>query len=316
MIWVISDRPEEAWGLLTLAQGLRKKPYSLVTAYVTGSQAEGELALAYGADRVRLLEMPAQTGWEQYVWVLGEEALGVNPGLILVSGTPRGQTLAAQLAALLDCPLLSQCHVITRGEKGKICAERFTLGGRCIEKITAFNRTVVITVPLRTFQAGKCAQPGQGEIKKMPAPTAAAPVLQERIAAPRPKVELEKAPVVVGVGRGFGNKDRLVLAEQLAEILGGAVACSRSVAEDLHWMPADLYLGITGKTVKPDLYLALGISGQPQHIYGVRDARLIVAVNNNDSALIAGEADYFIHADLQQFLPVLLEELAAWLQES
>lgn len=312
MIWVVAERADVAWELLTLARGLEEDKNPSITAFITGDQEVGELALAYGADRVNLLEMPVATSWEQYVWTLGEEAIREKPWLILVNASPRGQTLAAQLAALLDCPCLSNCHTVMTGGDDKVYVERFSLGGSCIEKITAFNRTLVITIPARAFSASKLDQPREGEIAILASPAAETVILLERVAVTRTKVELEKAPVVIGVGRGFASKENLILAERLAEQLGGVIACSRSVAEDLHWLPPDTYLGITGRTVKPKLYLAIGISGQPQHLFGIRDARVIVAINVNANAPISGVADYFIKADFLDFVPKLLREIATW----
>ncbi|MEZ0289593.1 MAG: electron transfer flavoprotein subunit alpha/FixB family protein [Sulfolobales archaeon] len=120
-------------------------------------------------------------------------------------------------------------------------------------------------------------------------------------------VRLEEAEIIVSVGRGFKSKEDLKLAFELAELLGGQIGCSRPIAADLKWLPEEHWVGLSGKKVRPKLYIALGISGQPQHIAGILDSRIIVAVNKDPSAPIFKNADYGIVGDLYEFIPVFKE---------
>ncbi len=122
-------------------------------------------------------------------------------------------------------------------------------------------------------------------------------------------VDIENADIVVGVGRGFKAKEDLDMAFELAKVLGGEVGCSRPIAADYHWLDEDRWIGISGKKIRGKLYIAIGISGAPQHIMAANDVKVIVAINKDKNAPIFEYADYGVVADLYQFLPVFLERL-------
>jgi len=122
-------------------------------------------------------------------------------------------------------------------------------------------------------------------------------------------INLEEAEIIVGVGRGFKKKEDLELAFNLAELLGAQVGASRPIAADYKWLPEDAWIGISGKRVAPKLYIAIGISGAPQHMAGVMNSKIIVAINKDKTAPIFKQADYGVVADLYQFLPVLINKL-------
>jgi electron transfer flavoprotein alpha subunit len=134
-------------------------------------------------------------------------------------------------------------------------------------------------------------------------------VLIETRAKGGESVDLTAAKRVVGVGRGFAAESDLELARVLAAKLGAEVACSRPIAEGVNWMPAERYLGVSGATIKPDLYLAVGISGQVQHLVGVNHSKVIVAVNKDPKAPIFAQADFGVVGDLYQVLPALTAAL-------
>jgi electron transfer flavoprotein alpha subunit len=118
-------------------------------------------------------------------------------------------------------------------------------------------------------------------------------------------VDISTATKLVSVGRGFHKKEDLKLAQDLAAAFKAELSCSRPIAEDDHWLPIDHYVGISGHTVKPDLYLAVGISGQVQHMVGARESKVIVAVNSDEHAPIFESTDYGIVGDLYEVLPLL-----------
>ncbi len=125
----------------------------------------------------------------------------------------------------------------------------------------------------------------------------------------REAVNIEEAEIVVGVGRGFKKKEDLKLAEELAELLGGVVGCTRPIAADYGWLSEDRWIGISGKKIKPKLYLAIGISGAPQHMSAVMDSKVIVAINKDKAAPIFQYADYGVVADLYKFVPILIKKI-------
>jgi electron transfer flavoprotein alpha subunit len=143
---------------------------------------------------------------------------------------------------------------------------------------------------------------------------ALAPTSRLKIAAVEEKsrgaVRLEEAEIIVSVGRGFKKKEDLQMAFELAKVLGGQVGCSRPIAADLKWLPEEHWVGLSGKKVKPKLYLAVGISGQPQHIAGILDSRIIAAINNDPSAPIFQNADYGVVEDLYKIVPILINKIS------
>ncbi len=131
----------------------------------------------------------------------------------------------------------------------------------------------------------------------------------ERREKPKTGVDIESAEIVIGVGRGFKEKDDLKLAFELAEAIGGEVGCSRPIAADYKWLGEDRWIGISGKKLRGKLYIAVGISGAPQHIMAANDVKVIVAINKDKNAPIFEYADYGIVGDLYQILPILTKKL-------
>jgi electron transfer flavoprotein alpha subunit len=121
------------------------------------------------------------------------------------------------------------------------------------------------------------------------------------------EADLESADIIVSAGRGFKEREDLRILEELAEVLGAQVGCSRPISADLGWM--DDWVGISGRKVKPSLYVACGISGTIQHIAGIRDSKIIVAINKEEGAGIHGVSDYSIISDIYEVLPALLQAI-------
>ena len=125
-------------------------------------------------------------------------------------------------------------------------------------------------------------------------------------------MNLAEAVRVVGVGRGFVEEDELGLARDLAAAMEAEVACTRPIAEFFKWLPEELYLGISGQVIKPQVYVAAGVSGQAQHVYGVRDAKVIVSVNKDENAPMFQMSDYYIVGDIKEVLPALTAAFNAY----
>jgi electron transfer flavoprotein alpha subunit len=133
--------------------------------------------------------------------------------------------------------------------------------------------------------------------------------LRERKTRPASKVNLAGAKKVVCAGRGLARQDDRALVNELAQCLAAEVACTRPLAEGLGWLPRERYIGISGATVRPDLYLGVGVSGQVQHLIGMSDARLVVAINKDQNAPIFQQADYGIAGDLYAVVPALIKAI-------
>ena len=137
-----------------------------------------------------------------------------------------------------------------------------------------------------------------------------------RSARQRQVVDITEAKIVVCVGRGIAKPEDIALAKELAEGVRGEVGCSRPVAEELRWLPEEVYLGISGKKVKPNPYIGVGVSGQVRHVTGIRDSKIIFSINQDENAPIFEASDYGIVGDLYQVVPKLIQELKAALKGS
>jgi electron transfer flavoprotein alpha subunit len=166
------------------------------------------------------------------------------------------------------------------------------------------------TIPPRTFEKSalqKVDRPGTLKELKV------APKSAVKVVGRSPKrsesVDLADAKTIVCVGRGIEKPEDIALAKELADALGGEIGCSRPIAEELNWLPEERYLGISGKKVKPNLYVGVGVSGQIQHVTGIRDSKIILAINRDENAPIFEAADFGIVGDLYQVVPMLTSEL-------
>lgn len=305
-IWVISEQKDLVLELASKARELAQGELSQVVAVVNSGEI-AQKAIKVGADKAYVLPNVQSLPWEAWAESLAGLIKKNGPRLILVGATRRGKDLAGRLAALLDLGCASDCQEISFKES-KFTFERYTYGGLAKATLESQEPMVLATVPARTFPVAE-AQERAGEI------TTLGEELQSKwqIVEVRPKgkdsVNIKEAKVVVGVGRGWAKEEDLQQAFALAQALGGEVGCTRPVAEDLHWLPEERYIGISGQVIKPSLYLALGLSGQVQHTSGIRDAKVVIAVNTNENAPIFQAADYCLVGDIYKIVPALLQEL-------
>ena len=226
-------------------------------------------------------------------------AVEARPGdAVLVPDRAGERVLAGALAARLGAPVLTGVVAVA---DGLFEIDRF--GGIARERIRT-DRPAVLVLP------GGAELPGEQAAE--PFDESAEP-FAARITAETSDAEagtdLSSAKRIVAVGRGFRAEADLGLARDLAAALDAELACSRPVAEGVGWLPKDSYVGVSGQTVKPDLYVAVGVSGQLQHMAGVREARTIVAINNDEHAPIFAHADYGVVGDLYEVLPALVTAL-------
>jgi electron transfer flavoprotein alpha subunit len=187
--------------------------------------------------------------------------------------------------------------------------ERLAYGGAAVQRVVCTTRPAMATIPPRTFNPGVVQEGREGQVRELP-PAAPSPVqVVERKARQRETRDITEARVVVGVGRGLEAQEDLSLVRDLAEVLGGEIGCTRPLAEEVHWLPEELCIGLSGAEVKPDLYLGVGVSGQIQHLTGVRGAKVIAAVDKDENAPIFGAADLGMVGNLYDVVPILVQEL-------
>ncbi|MFN3805082.1 MAG: electron transfer flavoprotein subunit alpha/FixB family protein [Pyrobaculum sp.] len=223
--------------------------------------------------------------------------------VVLLPATKNAKTAGAILAQRLGAEFLVDILSL-KAEGGIVKAERYVFGNKAVATVEA-PTPVVATVASGRFPGEPPTV--QSVVEKLPAAGGLAKVVAVEEKA-RGAVRLEDAPIIVSVGRGFKKREDLQLAFTLAEALGGQVGCSRPIAADLKWLPEEHWVGLSGKKVKPKLYIAIGISGQPQHIAGILDSRVIVAINNDPNAPIFQNADYGIVDDLYKIIPILIQK--------
>ena len=226
-----------------------------------------------------------------------------NAALVLIGHSKKGKDVAPRVATHLDWPYASECQAISSANGWTV--ERMVLSGNSKATYT-MGANAVCTANPKTFEAGGAAA---GKVSASGIPASKVKVVGKK-ADKHEDFDLGAAPVVVGVGRGFKSQADLKLAEDLAKAFpGGAVGCSRPIAADLKWLGEEHWIGLSGHQIKPKAYIACGVSGQIQHIAGIRGSKLIVVVNTNKDAPIFQVADYGIVGDLYQVLPKMTQLL-------
>lgn len=183
-------------------------------------------------------------------------------------------------------------------------------GGMAEKTVSTTAPTVLATIPAQSYTPLEADAARTGDVETL-APEAGGLKVIAREPKQKGGVNLAEATHVVGVGRGFVEESELQLARDLAAAMEAEVACTRPIAEFFKWLPEEVYLGISGQSIKPQVYLAAGVSGQAQHVYGVRDAKVIVSVNKDENAPIFQVSDYYIVGDVKEVLPVLTKAFNA-----
>ena len=311
-VWVFADKPALLAELMTGARELTPSGGSLV-AILLGARAQAEQALARGAAKVLWLGEPGEhTLVDDYVPTLVNLVEQGQPYALLIGATKRGRAIAGRLAARLKVTALTDVLEFLHENNG-LQARHMIFGGGAVRIDRPLTETIVATVGPGVFDASApnaSATGGQGGIIEVPfvAPTVKM-TLRERKTRPVAAVNLSGAKKVVCAGRGVGQQDDLQMIGELARLLGAELACTRPLAEGLGWLPRERYLGISGATIRPDLYLGVGVSGQVQHMIGMNRSRVVVVINKDQNAPIFANADYGIAADLYAVVPALINAL-------
>ncbi len=310
-ILVYSEKPAAARELVFKAKELGAALGLGVVAAALGEGAAGTAAGLgeYGADRVYVSEDSAFAGLpvDVVAEALAQVARAAGAEYLLVSSTRRGKELAPRVAQKLGAACVTDVNSLTL-EDGVLVAGRYALGGATVALEKLDTQTKVFAIMPKTFEIG-APTAGAGEVV---APALSLQPSVVKLVDRRPKegesVNLDAAERIVGVGRGFGKREDVALGEQLAAALEAELACTKGLA-DFQWLPEERIIGLSGAKTKPDLYVAVGISGQIQHTVGVSSSKLIAAINTDKDAPIFQLADYGIVGDLYQVVPALVEKL-------
>lgn len=319
-----------AFELLGKAKELAKDLETEVTAVLLGYNVKGlaDSLAEYGADNVVVVDSPVLETYrtEPYTQALTAVINEYKPEIMLVGATAIGRDLGPRVSARVGTGLTADCTVLEIGDfplnplpnreqkHNQLLMTRPAFGGNTIATIACpDNRPQMATVRPGVMQKIDKIDGAKANVIEF------SPALEENncyveildvVKEIKNTVDIQEAKILVSGGRGVGSKENFKLLEDLADAVGGVVACSRA-AVDNGWMDKDLQVGQTGKTVRPNVYFAIGISGAIQHTSGMEESDIIIAINKDASAPIFDVADYGIVGDLNKIVPMLTEALKA-----
>lgn len=304
--------------LLGEGQKLAKARNASVTAVLLGNGVANltDELFEYGADTVILAESPllARYTTEGYAKVISDIIAQYKPEIFLYGATHIGRDLGARIAARVNTGLTADCTKLEIDqETGLLLQTRPAFGGNVMATITcAEHRPQMSTVRPGVMQKAERICGRRGEVVKFDAELSGADIrteVLEVVKALNDSVPLEDAKVIVSGGRGVKSAEGFALIEKLAAMFPGGVVGASRAAVDAGYIEKSHQVGQTGKTVKPDLYIACGISGAIQHVVGMQGSKTIVAINKDPSAPIFSVADYSIVGDLFEVIPELIKAL-------
>ena len=316
--------------LIGKGKDLAKDLNTEVTAVLVGYEVKGladELA-AYGADKVILVDDPELKEYrtEPYAHALASVIEKYKPEIFLVGATAIGRDLGPRVSARIHTGLTADCTQLDIGDfPMNPIPGKEQLHNQLLMTRPAFGGNTIATIACPEFRP-QMATVRPGVMQKAPKVEGAKAVVEEFNPGFTPDnkyveileivksvvdtVDIMDAKILVSGGRGVGSPENFKLLDDLAEVLGATVSCSRAVV-DAGWKPKDLQVGQTGKTVRPNVYFAIGISGAIQHVAGMEESDIIVAINKDETAPIFDVADYGIVGDLNKIVPALTEKLKA-----
>ena len=303
-----------------------------VTAVLLGSNVKGlcDKLAEYGADKVIVVDDPELETYrtEPYAHALASVINEYKPEIMLVGATAIGRDLGPTVSARVATGLTADCTVLEIGDfplvatpgkedeqkHNQLLMTRPAFGGNTIATIACpDNRPQMATVRPGVMQKIDKIEGAKAEIIEYNpgfTPNDRYVEIQEIVKAVGQVQNIMDAKILVSGGRGVGSAENFKMLDDLAEALGGMVSCSRAVVEN-GWKAQDYQVGQTGKTVRPNVYFAIGISGAIQHVAGMEESDLIIAINKDADAPIFDVADYGIVGDLNKILPALTEKLKA-----
>ncbi|MBY8989970.1 MAG: electron transfer flavoprotein subunit alpha [Candidatus Lokiarchaeota archaeon] len=320
-VWVIAEHYKNkvhpvVFQLLGKGGELARELEVKLTLVILGDNFEGQLEELnlYGPDEILYLKSPLLKHYysDLYAQVLTELIIENKPEIILTGATPTGRDFAPRIAKRLNAGLTADCTGLEIDQNTRnLLQTRPTFGGSLMAIIkTPNSRPQMATVRPGIFKVverhNKKAHVRKIEykLKERDLVTKIVRVIEKE----RSSVNLEDAEIIVAGGRGVGSRDKFKIIEELAEVLDAELGGSR-VTVELNWLEQDRQIGQTGKTVSPKLYIACGISGAIQHLVGMQNSEIIVAINKDRNAPIFKVAHYSIIGDLHEIVPTLIEEI-------
>ena len=320
-----------AFELLGKANQLAMDLDTDVTAVLIGSGIKdlADQLAEYGADKVIVIDDPELKDYrtEPYAHALASAINEYKPEIMLVGATPIGRDLGPRVSARVKTGLTADCTSLDIGDfplnpvagkeqkHNQLLMTRPAFGGNTIATIACpDNRPQMATVRPGVMQRQAKVPGAKAEVTEFNpgfTPDHKYVEILDIVKAVGETVDIMDAKILVSGGRGVGSPENFKILRDLADALGGEVACSRAVV-DAGWMPKDMQVGQTGKTVRPQIYVACGISGAIQHLAGMEESDLIIAINKDETAPIFDAADYGLVGDLFKIVPELTEKIKAY----
>ena len=282
-----------------------------VSAVVLGSAALASDISGYDLGKVISVENDQLADYtpDAYAAALEQVVRATNPEYVVMSHTYQARDFAPKVAARFQKGLIGDCIRMNVESDKRIFTRRIFLGKLDADVVSDGEPPNFVTFQSGAFRGDQAVKGSGAQVEPMSVEVGEVRMKPEApFQEAKQAVDLSKADVIVAVGRGIKSKDNLVLAEKLAEVLGGDLAASRPIC-DAEWLPIDRQIGSSGQTVAPKLYIAIGISGAIQHLVGMKNSQTIVAINKDPEAPIFDIADYGIVGDLFEAVPVLTEEI-------
>ncbi len=291
---VVGDDPAIG-NLITVARSLGGE----VAAVVAGPRPVAETVAASGVDRVIWCGASGDAPVEASATTVADAVAAESPGVVLSGRRPGERVLLGAAAARLRAAVLTGARSVSADGSDVVVVN--SVFGAVSEE------TVVVSGPVALMLDGGSVPPASGStapVEELAAVPLGMTVIETKTSAVD-QVDLGAAPRVVGIGRGLKAQQDLAMIEALAEAAGAEIACSRPVAEGLNWLGKERYIGSSGLHIAPQVYFAIGISGQLQHMVGVHGAETIVAINSDPNAPVFAEADYGLVGDLYKIVPAI-----------
>ena len=321
-----------AYELLGKAKDLAKDLNAEVTAVLLGYGVKGlaDSLAEYGADKVIVVDDKELEVYrtEPYAHALASVINEYKPEIMLVGATAIGRDLGPRVSARVATGLTADCTVLEIGDftdnmtketiPNQLLMTRPAFGGNTIATIACpYIRPQMATVRAGVMQKIDPIKGAKAEVIEYNpgfTPDNKYVEILDVVKSVADTVDIADAKILVSGGRGVGSEENFKLLQDLADVLGGTVSCSRAVVEN-GWLPVERQVGQTGKTVRPNVYFAIGISGAIQHVAGMEESDIIVAINKDETAPIFDVADYGLVGDLNKIVPQLTEMLKAELAE-
>lgn len=308
-VWVYSENKDLTIEMLGKGSELASKFQTQLSALLIGHDVKNQAneLIGYGADKVIVVDNPQLKTFqsEPYLGIVTNLVKEHKPEILLIGSTRRGRELAARLATRLETGCVPDCTQLSLDEQGWLVTERLVYGGNASVTQVFQAKPQIACVPPRTFEKpafkGRKGEIIDASVTQLETPRTETVEVKPIEAA---AVKIEEAKVVIVGGRGVEKKEDFAILENLCQVLGGQVGYTRPLAEDRKWFKGD-WIGLSGHKIKPVLYISCGVSGVIQHVAGIRDSQIIVAINKDAEAPIFEIADYIVIGDLYEIVPAL-----------